>query len=307
MTVCVLGSINQDIVATVRALPRTGETIMAEQLADYPGGKGANQAIAAARMGAPTRMVGAVGDDGAGDGLRRYLQSAGVDISAVLVKRDCRTGQAFINVGAAGENTIVVAPGANHALAPVDLDLAQIGAARVFLAQMETPTPVIETLFAAVPSAGGLRLLNAAPANMDALSLLPLVDILIVNETELASLAGLECLPDDRQRQVEVARALLNRPGQRVVVTLGSAGAIAVDARDAVLVPGRETDAVDTTGAGDCFCGALAAALAEGAAMEAALGMANLAASLSVECAGAAASMPTRARVDELARITAGA
>jgi len=300
MTVCVLGSINLDVVASVERLPQPGETLMARGVQEFPGGKGANQAVAAARMAADTLMLGAVGADKAGEDLCAFLQSNGVDCGGVLVKQGQRTGQAFISVAAGGENMIVVASGANQALVPADIDEPVLAGREVFLAQLETPTAVIEALFASTPAQRGRRLLNAAPADPAAAVLFPLVDVLIVNETELAAYAGLRETPDSEEAMAAAARMLLRGEQQVAVVTLGAGGALAVDERGHRAVAGRRTHAVDTTGAGDCFCGALAAALAEGRELTDALELANLAASLSVESAGAAASMPSRAAVHAL-------
>lgn len=297
MSVCVLGSINLDVVASVETLPRPGETITAGSVRHFPGGKGANQAVAAARMGAPTRLIGAVGTDAAADELCAFLQGAGVDLSSVVRKPDHATGQAFINVASSGENAIVVAPGANRALSPNDIDLGGLAGWRVFLAQLETELASIEAVFSSAPARQACRILNAAPARPAAAELFPLADVLIVNETELASYAGLSEVPAAIEAVVAAARKLLCRDGQTVLVTLGAQGVVMVDAAEDCLIGGRHTQAVDTTGAGDCFCGALAAALSEGQPLADALQTANCAASLSVERPGAASSMPLRSEV----------
>jgi ribokinase len=298
MSVAVVGSINLDIVANVDSIPRPGETLLARSVAEFPGGKGANQAIAAARMGADTLMVGAVGSDAAGDFLRAYLRDSGVDDSAVKVMPDQRTGQAYINVAPSGENAIVVASGANQALAPQDIDTERLSRSTVFLAQLETPVAVIERVFSSAAAASGRRLLNAAPADPAGAALFPLVDIIIVNESELARYAQLADVPTSTDALTGAARSLSYREDQIVVVTLGAEGALIVDQDHGKRVAGRAAQAVDTTGAGDCFCGALAAALSQGQELGAALETANIAASLSVERPGAASSMPTREEVE---------
>jgi ribokinase len=297
MSVCVLGSLNLDIVCRVAELPKPGETVMGHGVERLPGGKGANQAVAAARCGARTQLIGAVGRDEAGDALLAALRQAGVEAGQVLRLADQPTGQAFIWVSEAGENSIVVAGGANLALTPTMLDVEAAAASTVLLAQLETPTATIEALFAAPTLADRLRLLNAAPALAEARRLFPLVDILIVNETELARFAGADVAAEDLDAVAAAAHALISRPGQTVVVTLGAAGALAVRAEGRILAAGRPATVVDTTGAGDCFCGVLAARLAEGAELETALAWANAAAALSTERPGATPAMPSRAEI----------
>ena len=297
MSVCVLGSLNLDIVCRVAALPKPGETVMGRGVERLPGGKGANQAVAAARCGVRTQLLGAVGRDEAGEAILAALRRAGVEAGQVLRLADHPTGQAFIWVSEAGENSIVVAGGANLALTPPMADAEAAAQSRVLLAQLETPVETIEALYGAPASAGRLRLLNAAPAIPEARRLFPLVDMLIVNETELASLAGAGVAADDLDAVAAAARGLMSRPDQTVVVTLGAAGAVAVSPGGRVLVAGRRAKVVDTTGAGDCFCGVLAARLSEDADLETALAWANAAASLSTERPGATPAMPSRAEI----------
>ena len=287
MSVCVLGSINLDIVCAVAQLPAPGETVVAHGVARHFGGKGLNQAVAAARWGAATSMIGAVGDDEAGRELLAGLAAEGVDTRGVAVLRDEPTGHAYIHVSAAAENMIVVAGGANRVVGPTAVDpRVPIG---VFLAQLETP---IDAIAAVARSAhGAIKLLNAAPAVAGGEVLFPEFDILIVNETELARYAGAATNLDD---VAALARRLISRPGQRVVVTLGAAGAMGITAETEVFVAGRRARAVDTTGAGDCFCGVLAAELDHGADLAEAMTLANAAAALSTQTHGAGVSMPTR-------------
>ncbi len=294
MSVCVLGSINLDIVCQVSELPAPGETIAALGLARFAGGKGANQAAASARWGAATRLVGAVGRDEAGDELLEGLAEAGIDIAAIARLADPPTGQAYIFVSAAGENMIVVVGGANRAVAAADIAALDLAGHKVFLAQLETPIAAIAALFSTAEARAGVRILNAAPAAPEGASLFRLTDILVVNETELARYAGLD-------RDITgAARRLISRPDQSVIVTLGAAGALAVSAEALIEVLGRPAKVVDTTGAGDCFCGVLAAVLADGADLAAAMALANAAASLSTERPGAAVAATLRADVAAL-------
>jgi ribokinase len=299
MSVCVLGGVNLDHVARVTELPRPGETVASRSLTQYPGGKGANQAVAAARLGAQTRLLGAVGQDGAGDVMLEFLVGAGVSVAGVHRETGAPTGQAFITVDDAARNMIVVAAGANALYGVQAAASADLIGARVLLTQFEATLSAIETVFTRPEAAGALKILNTAPALADGAPLLALADILILNETELASFAGLDAEPADPDAAIAAARSL-TRPGQAVLATLGAAGAVAVRGDEVFRVPGLSQRAVDTTGAGDCFCGALAAGLDQGLALPAAMAFANAAAALSVTRPGAAASMPTAAEVEAL-------
>ncbi len=300
MSVCVLGSINLDIVASVDRLPQAGETVIAQRVELFPGGKGANQATAAARMGADTMMIGAVGADDSGARMRATLESVGVNTKHIKTLVSHPTGQAYINVAASGENSIVVAAGANHAVTPDLIATDALSGCKVFLAQLEVPLSTIEALFQSEPAQRGTTILNAAPAHAAAANIFPLASILVVNETELASYAGLKEIPTQSDAVIAAARRLICREGQTIVVTLGAQGAIAVNTAHDQIIPGRTSQVMDTTGAGDCFCGVLAATLAADRTLEQAMKLAVTAASLSVERAGASTSMPTRAEVESL-------
>ncbi|WP_448661964.1 ribokinase [Sphingomonas sp. CJ20] len=292
MAVCVVGSINVDVIARVEQLPLPGETVMAHETLRLPGGKGANQAVAAARMGAAVRMVGAVGDDEAGRWMLAALGEAGVDVRPIARLAEASTGTAYIAVDARAENQIIVASGANARLTPAMLAPGDTG--DVVLAQMEVPA---ETLAAAFAAPARLRILNAAPALASALPLFALVDVLIVNEHELAWYAGCAAA-ETLEATVETARTLCARADQVVIVTLGAAGAVAVWADRHFHAPALPVRPIDTVGAGDCFCGALAALLDEGLAIDAALGIANAAAGLCTLAPGAVSAMPARAAVE---------
>jgi ribokinase len=305
MSVCVLGSLNLDIVAYVAALPRPGETVLATRVERLPGGKGANQAVAAARSGVRTHLLGAVGRDEPGDAVLAAMREAGVESGEVIRLAGTPTGQAYVWVSAAGENSIVVEGGANLAASPGMFDLEAAARCRVVLAQLETPVETVRALFEGPPAAAGcLRVLNAAPAIEAARPLLALADIVVVNELELAAFAGAPAPPQALDDVVVTARRLVARPDQSVVVTLGKAGAVAVGAHGRTVIAGRPATVVDTTGAGDSFCGALAARLSEGADLGAALQWANAAAALSTERRGAAPSMPSRAEIEAALGLT---
>lgn len=298
MTVFVLGSINLDAVARVDDLPRPGETVAGLSLELFLGGKGANQAVAAARMGAPTRLMGAVGKDDSGLGLKAKLAGYGVQVADVMELEGVATGQAHVWVSASGENMIVVTSGANAQVTPQQVSATPLEGQRVLLSQLETPPTAIEALFRTGAGKGALRMLNAAPALPQGAALFPLTDILILNQTELATYAKLDREPVRLEEVSIAARKLMSRPDQTIIVTLGSAGVAAVRRDEAFLVEGKKVKAVDTTGAGDCFCGALAAALAGNMDLREAVEMANAAAALSVQKAGAAPSMPSRREVE---------
>ena len=294
MSVCVLGSINLDVVCRVAELPAPGETVSALGMDQYAGGKGANQAVASARWGAATMLIGAVGRDEAADVLLAHLGSAGVDTSAIARDDEAPTGRGYINVSDAGENMIVVVGGANLKVKAVQVATVDLASHRVFICQLEVPLDAIEALFSSSAAKAGVRILNAAPAALDASPLFPLVDILVVNEIELSRYAGVFEVSDAPDEIDRAARRLMSRNDQRVVVTLGAAGARLVGSETAWSVPGRPATVVDTTGAGDCFCGVMAAALSEGATLEAAVSIANAAAAISTEHAGASAPADLR-------------
>ena len=266
-TVCVVGSTNVDLVVKCQSLPRPGETISGGIFHRSPGGKGANQALAAAHAGAVTTFVGAVGDDGLGDEALATLRSSGVDLSRVVTVSGTATGVALIAIDAAGENQIAVAPGANHKLNPGDLE---VGGFDAVLCQMEIRD---DTLAAAAAGATGLLVLNAAPARIIPESVLERSDIVIVNETENAFLAE-----------------QLQQFGGTLIVTEGARGATAFQrgARLASAVPPR-VDAIDTVGAGDAFCGTLTARLAGGVELSEALERACEAGAVAATQAGAQA------------------
>jgi ribokinase len=290
--VVVVGSANMDLVIPLDRLPAPGETALGASSSRNPGGKGANQALAAARAGAPTRMVAAVGADPDGDALLEVLQQSNVDTGTVWTVH-APTGLAVVMVEESGENSIVVVPGANAELSPRDATPTNLLPAAVVLLQLEIPLRTVLATARAIHPTGTRVILNAAPAVALPDELWPLLDVLVVNEHEAVTLAGVVAGTDP----VEAAAALTERVPE-VVVTLGAAGAVHVTARGRTAVPSPRAEVVDTTAAGDTFCGVLAAGLAAGLEMPAAIRRANAAASLAVEAAGAAPSIPWADAID---------
>lgn len=298
--VVVAGSINMDVVATAERHPRIGETVAGQSVMYFPGGKGANQAVAAAKLGVPTSLIGRLGGDGFGEQLRAFLAGEGIDLAAVKDSTSASTGTAIITLAKA-DNTIVVIPGANAEVDAEDVAQVALAAVDVAVSQFEIPQATVVAFFQRAKAAGATTILNPAPASAFGSELFALVDVLVLNETELGFLAGIELGDAPSLQQVKDAVRVLNpRVDQTVCVTLGARGAVAVSGGEARLVEGRAVKAVDTTGAGDCFVGALAARLSQGAAMADAISYANIAASISVQRMGAGPSMPTAEEVRAL-------
>jgi ribokinase len=297
--VFVAGSVIMDLVATAARHPKVGETVLGDGMHFFPGGKGANQAVAAARLDAHAILIGSVGDDDFGRQMRTFLTAQRVDLQHLRISEAMPTGTALIVV-AGHDNAIVVVPSANAEISANDVSRADIGAGDVLLAQLEIPLSAVAAFFARGRAAGARTIFNPAPALAIDRELLALADIIILNETELAAFT---------QRQVDanaaaadiagIAKSLRCRADQIICVTLGARGAIAVIDGDTCVVPGRVVDAVDTTGAGDCFAGAVAAELARGSSVRETLAFANAAASLCVQRMGAGPSMPLRAEVEK--------
>ena len=284
-----------DIVVAVPRHPRPGETIIGADSFRTPGGKGANQAVAAARLGQRVAMVGRVGEDDAGRTLRAALNDYGVDYAAVVETTETPTGIALITVDPNGENIIVVSSGANARVGAAEVKAAAplVERAAVVLLQLEIP---LEASIEAATLATGTVILNPAPAPSDRLplELLAAVDVLVPNRSELAELAGVPA-PASLAAVERLARSI---EGPRaVVVTLGAEGALLVERGSSTHVAAPTVEAVDTTGAGDCFCGALADALARDTPLEDAVRFAVRAAAVSTTRPGAQASMPGRDEV----------
>ncbi|MFJ8652029.1 ribokinase [Streptomyces rochei] len=293
----VVGSANADLVIGVERRPGAGETVLGTDLAVHPGGKGANQAVAAARLGARTALLARVGDDDYGRLLLDSQRAAGVDTVGVLVG-GAPTGVALITVDPSGDNSIVVSPGANGRLAPGDVRAAAslFHASRVVSTQLEVPLEtVVEVVRSLAP--GSRFVLNPSPPLPLPREVLDACDPLIVNEHEAKVILGDACVSD---RPEDWARILLAKGPRSVVVTLGAEGALVASGAEVSRVPSVKVEAVDTTGAGDAFTAALAWRLGTGASLARAAAYAARVGAAAVTRAGAQASYPTAAEVDAL-------
>jgi len=298
--VVVVGSSNIDLVMKMARLPRVGETVTDASFVQAFGGKGANQAVGAARAGGEVAFVGCVGDDAYGAQVRGSLQADGIDTRFVFTEPGVASGTALILVGGGGENYISVAPGANYRLTPGHVDRAReaIEGAAIVISQCEIPKETLEHVVALGAKLGKPVLLNLAPARPLSGATLANLALLAVNETEAEFLTGRK-VASDRDVQ-EAAGALLARGPGTVVLTLGARGAYVAAEGVRALVPGFSVEAVDTTAAGDVHCGALAVALVEGRPVLEAVRFANAAAALSVTRLGAQPSAPRRKDIETL-------
>lgn len=294
--ITVFGSTNLDQVGTVPRLPQPGETVAGGAFSMAPGGKGANQALAARRAGAVVRHVGAVGRDAFADLALDLLVKGGVDLTG-LRRVEAMTGIAMIFVDAKGENVIAILPGANAQVSPADADaaLGQLPEGSIVVLQQEIPQAATERALALCAERGLVSILNTAPFLETTPDLAPKASILIANETEFALLCGGRTEPLDALMQEWVART-----GRTLIVTLGGQGARAVTPDGAISVPALPIKPVDTVGAGDTFCGYLAAGLDAGLALEPAMRRAVAAASLACLKPGAQPAIPLAAEVDKV-------
>jgi len=298
--VVVVGSLNMDLVVRAPHIPHPGETVIGGEYYTAAGGKGSNQALEAARLGAKVHMVGRVGQDELGVRLMETLEEAGVDHQFVVQDPRASTGVALITVADSGQNTIVVAPGSNMRLSPDDVDAARgaIGEADILLVQLETPLETVTRALQIARAKGVKTILNPAPARTLPRDIFGLVDVLIPNETETAVLAGLSIAT---QTEAKAAGAALRKQGVRtVVLTLGERGAVYLDAGDVGALSAYEVKAVDTTAAGDAFVGAFAVATAEGKSLPEAVRWGNAAGALAVTKRGAQPSLPDRGALEEI-------
>jgi ribokinase len=297
--IVVVGSSNTDMVIRVPRIPRAGETLLGGVFLTAAGGKGANQAVGAARSGGKVALIARVGRDVFGDQAIAGLRRDGIDVSCVFRDKLTASGVALIFVAKDGENSIAVAGGANAKLSPADVRKATgvIRSAALLVAQLETPLATVTAAVRAAVRAGVHVILNPAPARPLPNSLLKLISVLTPNETEAELLTGIKVI--DAAAAGKACSKLRSRGVGTVILTLGSRGAFLADANGQKLVPGFKVKAVDSTAAGDVFNGALAVALAEGKTVLDAVRFANAAAALSVTRPGAQPSAPTRADIEK--------
>jgi ribokinase len=297
--IVVAGSLNADLVVTADRFPEPGETVIGRDFAFFPGGKGGNQACAAARLGGRVEMIGGVGNDAYGALLTESLRSSGVDVARIR-RHSVSTGVALITVDGDGQNEIVVVPGANGLLSPEALlrEGDCFAGAAVLLVQLEVPLPAVKTAMELAREAGAVVILDPAPVVDGAESLLALADYVTPNESELAALAHADGLARSDGATAAQARTLLARGARHVVAKLGSRGARLFSSEEDVAWPAIPVAPVDSTAAGDVWNGAFATALAEGRSAVEAGPLANAAAAFSVTRRGAQPGMPTRDQLD---------
>lgn len=297
--VIVAGSINMDIVAVTERHPKVGETVFGTDLKYFPGGKGANQAVSSSKLGGTTTMVGMVGSDAFGKELTSFLEGQGI-INRISETPNFPTGTALITVATTtSNNTIVVVPGANFQLTNRQIEDIYISKGDILVCQFEIPTSTIEAFFKKGRKAGTINMLNPAPAKPISKDLLALVDILILNETELEILSESNIDIED-ESSISSAVMKIKNSKQSVIVTLGEKGALGFIDDLIVKVEGKKVKAVDTTGAGDCFVGAIAAKISNGSTLIDAIEFANIAASICVTRQGAGPSIPTFEEVNSI-------
>lgn len=293
--VIVIGSINLDMITSVGRLPGPGETVRGTRFSTAPGGKGANQALAASRAGAPVRMIGAVGTDPFAIEALALLKEGGVELSAVKSTSE-PTGVALILVGADGENVIAVAPGANDTVTPGDVAGAGLARGDVLLLQQEIPLGTVAVAIEAARAAGAYSVLNTAPFLADAVAFMGKADVIVSNETEFDRCA--QALSLEGADRAQRMRDFVDRTGRTIVVTLGADGVVAASPNAEFAVASILVTPVDTVGAGDTFCGYLGAALADGLPLGEALRRAAAAGALACLKPGAQPSIPLRTDVE---------
>lgn len=297
--ITVVGSLNMDLVVRTPRIPRPGETIIGSDFRTVPGGKGANQAVAAAKLGADVAMVGCVGQDDFGQALLLNLVDLNIDTEFVRRDPSAATGIALITVEDSGQNNIVLAPGANMELTAADIERAEgrIAESDIVLFQLESPVPVVHVGLELAKRRDVTTILNPAPASPLNDDLLRCVDVLVPNESETSLLTG---LPVESQDEVRMAARRLRAMGiGTVILTLGERGAFLSSAEEERLVPAYQIEAVDTTAAGDAFVAGFAVALAEGGSLPEAVRWGNAAGALAAMRHGAQPSMPTRSEWEQ--------
>lgn len=303
-TIYIAGTITMDLVVRSERFPKPGETLHGKTFAMHPGGKAANQATAAAKLGADAAVIGKVGRDEFGERMKQVLREQGVRLDFVQETDEAGTGVALIVVADSGENAIVVVPGANGLLTIKDVVGVPIAAGDIVVGQIEVPLATVEALFRRSRKIGARTMLNVSPAQPCTREFLGLADYLIMNEVEFAYYAGGKIGMTAPAAILDAALKFWTRDGQAMIVTLGARGVVALLKNEQIVIPGHKVTTVDTTGAGDTFLGAFAARIAAGDAFKQALEYANAAAALSVQRPGAGSSIPS---ADEVKKLLASA
>jgi ribokinase len=296
MSVLVFGSLNLDLVTYADKLPAIGETIVGEKLLKFPGGKGLNQAIAARRAGSEVLMVGSIGNDADGDYLFDILKSENID-PKFITKTSEQTGIAVIEVSKSAENRIIIIAGANSKTRFSNEVLTSSPSVTVSLAQLETPIAEVAKFIHESKAAGKITMLNPAPIQKLDQQLLQDTDYLIANETEASFLVGSAVEHLSKDEAVTIARQLQKNGSKKVIITLGEQGSVYLDQEKELFTPANKVKAVDTTAAGDAFCGAFATAISENKPVEYALKFASAAGGLAATKAGAVPSLPTQQEI----------
>jgi ribokinase len=296
MSVLVFGSLNLDLVTYADKLPAIGETIVGEKLLKFPGGKGLNQAIAARRAGSEVLMVGSIGNDADGDYLFNILKSENID-PKFITKTSEQTGIAVIEVSKSAENRIIIIAGANSKTRFSNEVLTSSPSVTVSLAQLETPIAEVAKFIHESKAAGKITILNPAPIQKLDQQLLQDTDYLIANETEASFLIGSAVEHLSKDEAVTIARQLQKNGSKKVIITLGEQGSVYLDQEKELFIPAYKVKAVDTTAAGDAFCGAFATAISENKPVEYALKFASAAGGLAATKAGAVPSLPTQQEI----------
>ncbi len=296
--ILVIGSSNTDMVITSNRLPAPGETVIGERFEIFSGGKGANQAVAAARAGGDVTFAGAVGDDTFGAQTIENLRAEGIDVSHLKIVKGVSSGVALIMVDSSGENAISIAPSANHMLTPEDVANIDFTPFSYVVMQLEIPLATVQCAAEKAKSAGASVILNPTPAAPMPEALLAATDILIPNKRELGVLAGKPI--ESLESAVDSARTLLRKESQCILVTLGAEGAVYINAHHFRKISSLKVRAIDTVGAGDCFIGCLTAALGKGKNHIEAIKFATAAATLSIQKRGAQNSLPHLNEIEKL-------
>jgi ribokinase len=296
MSVLVFGSLNLDLVTYADKLPAIGETIVGEKLLKFPGGKGLNQAIAARRAGSEVLMVGSIGNDADGDYLFNILKSENID-PKFITKTSEQTGIAVIEVSKSAENRIIIIAGANSKTRFSNEVLTSSPSVTVSLAQLETPIAEVAKFIHESKEAGKITILNPAPIQKLDQQLLQDTDYLIANETEASFLIGSPVEHLSKDEAVSIARQLQKNGSKKVIITLGEQGSVYLGQEKELFTPAYKVKAVDTTAAGDAFCGAFATAISENKPVEYALKFASAAGGLAATKAGAVPSLPTQQEI----------